>query len=689
MVGESIFETRDPRVRQRQALDLLNDYSHPWDVLAESLQNAVDAINRKYRELVAQALGISRDQLESAIGTAADSVITADKAVHDGNYDQWASDEYWDGSRGRWFAALARELKLTEVKVRTSFETRQKTYAGKIEIQRTVNSRSIEVKDNGVGMSLASLKEAVKKGVTDKGGYSEIGQMGNGLTYLVAACDDFRMESSDGQELSTLAIAGMYSWITGSGPGVANEPLSEPKSGPTTGDTFTRVQLKDIRRVDSDFPDLFDKSMTTQRLVHLIRTKTAVGALHDTLRFPVFDGLRGGSISVQLTDVSGTVQPVVNIPFEFETPGAVVRRMHAGASPPILSLSQAKANIAMHIDIGGNSIERIGMKQSSTGRTLYYYSFLSTREWFREVSRAAGLCDTPSATDIRKIGWYDVIPCIELGVKGMPTGVVVDPPVTGFQGYWGNFRIIILDNDLEFDEGRKTPVGRRVTLYRDCAEHVLFTEVGTEVIGKAIKDAVVPMSLSQMATSHKSFADKRLKSRKSLNYPAVKVGNIPEYEQDVFALFHEMIAGGVLPYYELLDSSSNSQYDAIYRYSIPKAKLGVTVQQVQGQSGTFSETIITEFKHTGQDLILDVAANVKFYYMMDLLVCWTIDSKACARLSATLIKKPAAMVQYWGTTHELRLSPANFMNVGNGRALDVICLEDLIDQLRKGTYKVP
>ena len=49
MPGESIFNTEDPEIRRRQALSLLNDYSHPWDVLAEALQNSIDAINQRYR----------------------------------------------------------------------------------------------------------------------------------------------------------------------------------------------------------------------------------------------------------------------------------------------------------------------------------------------------------------------------------------------------------------------------------------------------------------------------------------------------------------------------------------------------------------------------------------------------------------------------------------------------------------
>jgi hypothetical protein len=687
MPGESIFDPGSPEVRRRQAVSLLNDYSHPWDVLAEALQNSVDAINQRYRDQIANQLGVSSESYERGIEEVASIVIDSDLKIHDNEYSRWTSPEYSSGQRERWYVALGHQLAKEAETIKAAYEAVEGAYLGRISITRVDNARKLIIRDNGVGLSFCELKEAVKKGVTLKHGYSNIGELGNGLTYLISACDLFSLKTSNGQEHSQVNIENMYSWISGR-LDVQEEPLSNPFRIQDPTEPYTEVVMERIRTVDSDYPDLFDPVMTTERLSHLIRTKTSIGFLYDSLRFPVYNTLRKQSMIVELNDMFQGTNQIVRLDFEYHSPAQIVRDLHAGAAPPLITLDGALALLRDHSDIGGHSIEHTGIYRSETGVPLYYACFLANREWFSEASRSARICDKPSEDDIKDIGRHDLAPLIELGIKGMPTGVSVDPPVTGFQGYWGNFYIMILDNRLKFDEGRKTPVGRRVTLYRDCAKHVLFEKISTEVISQSIRDAVVPMNLAQMMATKQAFLDRRLRNRADLNYDKVKIKNIPKYEQDVITLFHEMIGAGILPYYECLDASSQSTYDSIFRYCISKRKMGTIVQQVEGRTGMLDEKIIIEFKPKAENIIEDISKNVKFYYMMDLLVCWSINASECRRLMATVIQKPMNKVKYWGTTHELQLTPVHFMNVGSGRSLDVICLKEFINKLQNGTYNV-
>ena len=117
--------------------------------------------------------------------------------------------------------------------------------------------------------------------------------------------------------------------------------------------------------------------------------------------------------------------------------------------------------------------------------------------------------------------------------------------------------------------------------------------------------------------------------------------------------------------------------------------LGTRAQLVFGNTGTLQEQIVAEYKTHGEDVILDIAKNVKFYYMMDLLICWEIDAKSCQKLSVSVVPKPFSDVKYWGTTHELQLSSSHFMSVGSGRALDVISLNELLKLMNAKKYKVP
>ena len=688
MPGESIFSTESPQIRRRQALSLLNDYSHPWDVLAEALQNAVDAINRRFREQVADKLEIELDVFEKAIEEAADLVVNSDYQLYNTNYNEWASPNYYGGQKGRWFDAVATKLTFSLDKVKAAYESVEGAYIGKISILRNDTTRKLIVRDNGIGMSFDEMKDAVKKGRTIKKGFDDIGELGNGLTYLVSACDSFELETSDGHEHSKLKIDNMHSWITNPTPGLL-EPLSNPEKINDEAESFTQVTMEQLRNIDSDFPDIFGNVMPTERLINLIRTKTAIGFLYSLLRFPVYNTLREESLEIELSDTFQGATRNTHIPLSYRSPSQVVRENWRGATPPIITLDNARASVRAGINIGGHSIESIGIYVSEGGRPLYYCSFVANRDWFKEASKISKACDNPNAPDLSQIGTYDIAPHIELGVKGMPTGINVDPPVTGFQGYWGNFHIIIMDNKLKFDEGRKTPVGRRVNLYRQCAEKVLFDRTKPAIISAAIKDAVIPLSLPQMAEDARAFVARRLANRLLLGYPSVKILNKPKFEQDVIILFHEMVGAEILPYYNCLDASSNSTYDGIYQYKVEKNMLGAIVQQLYGTEGFLEEQLIVEFKHTAASVIEDIAEDVKFYYMIDLLVCWELGVEQCNRLGATFVQKPMDRVKYWGTTHELQLTAVHFMNTGNGRSIEVICLKELIEKLISRTYHVP
>lgn len=689
MSGYSLFET-DKASRKRQARSLLNDYSHPWDVLAEALQNSLDAINKRYRLQIAQQLGISLAVLKTAIEQAAKDAVEKDCEVSSKEYKKWSTKKYAQNLIQEWFEILAEKLGQGVDAVSSAYDSVGRMYAGEISIERMMNSRKIVVKDNGIGMSFDNLRGSLKRGVTFKGSSSEIGELGNGLTYMVSACDNFEMRTCDGNEESTVQIMGMHEWIQDAdGAKGFPEPMSNPDRIGPSSDSFTEVSMESIRRIESDFPDVFDSTMNTSRLIHLLRTKTAVGQIYDLVCYPVFDGFRSNGIEVSLTDDFGGVRSTTQIPFSFGGPADVLEKTSAPTQRPLalLPLKRAKSRIERKQDIGGHALQGRGIYISRSGRTLYHTSFATNRQWYREASLAAGLCDNPGGT-MKSLGTYDVTSGIELAVKGMPTAVRVSPPMTGFQGYWGNFHIIILDNMLKFDEGRKTPVGRRTRLYQDCAEEVLFGDITTGVLKRAIKDAVIPLNLTQMSHERESFIKGRLSGRSPLGRTDVKIRNIPRYEQDVVAIFHELIGCGILPFYHSLDCSSKSTYDAIFEYTIPKSKTGKIVQQVEGSRGSLKEIVIIEYKLNGEDLIEDIASDAKFYYMMDLLVCWDIDSGACRRLSADLQVKPLTHVRYWGTTHELHLSSSVFLSVGSGRALDVISIKKLLHLIDDAKYDV-
>lgn len=692
MPQQSLFGGQEEDLIRKQAQNLLNDYGHPWDSLAEGVQNSVDAINRRYIFLLAESIDIELDELKQHIEDAAEIVVERDKDEYQENYENWSSEEYQDNARERWYDALSNEIGIESGVLEEVDKEVRESYTGEIKIERIDSTRTIKIRDNGIGMSFDELEYAVLKGGSHKdedSSTSEIGELGNGLTYQICSCDDFVIETSDGDDVYRDSVEGMYTWIQNpDGQSVGAQPKSDPTQVSDQSDgRFTEVDMTGIRSVSSDFPDIFSDEMTTDRFVHLLRTKTALGHLYEHLGYPVFDTLRSDEMEIEFIDTTDMGSETVELDFQYNGPKEISEDDNPTATN-LLSRDEAKDRVESNQNIGGSALHHRGIYESASDITLYYHAFVSSRDWYRKASHSLGLCDNPGGS-IDEMDDYDVHPSLELGVKGMPTAVTISSPPGDSIGYWANLHIVIMDNRLEFDEGRKSVVGRRNTLYRNCADEALYDEITTGLIQEAVKDPTVALNVTQMGEERQTFINQNTEDRTDLSYSgipdSVQFAHEPEEEQDVVALFHELISGGLLSPYKCLAASSYSTYDAIFEYEIGLDYIG-RQYQIQESDDPLIENVVLEYKVEGEDILDDISRHQKFYYMMDLLVCWEIDEQACQDVGATLIDKTADSTKYWGTTHELVLEPMHFDHLGSGRNLDVIELRSLLEMVSNGNY---
>ena len=55
-------------------------------------------------------------------------------------------------------------------------------------------------------------------------------------------------------------------------------------------------------------------------------------------------------------------------------------------------------------------------------------------------------------------------------LKGMPTGIKIPEPTTGYAGYWKNIYMLFEDDSLVFDIGRKAVDGRSTRKIKEIAK---------------------------------------------------------------------------------------------------------------------------------------------------------------------------------------------------------------------------
>jgi len=178
----------------------------------------------------------------------------------------------------------------------------------------------------------------------------------------------------------------------------------------------------------------------------------------------------------------------------------------------------------------------------------------------------------------------------------------------------------------------------------------------------------------------------------ALNNPApTELGGVsifskstPRQEQDVIAMFHELVAGGLFKGYRFLGSFSNDPYDSIFEFDYGADQiafdqndqtLGVNPGYLEG-ANTLRRQVL-EYKKSFDGLIEDFDNKDKSPNAVNLVVCWDLGTKYkdvdVFRLSSYLDGNNGTARRFHGATHKLTYGQATFF--------EIISLSDLIEHL--------
>ena len=61
---------------------------------------------------------------------------------------------------------------------------------------------------------------------------------------------------------------------------------------------------------------------------------------------------------------------------------------------------------------------------------------------------------------------------IYIATRGMPTGIEIEPPVTGSAFYWRRVFMLLQDDEMNFDVGRKTLRGRAKPMMQEISRTI-------------------------------------------------------------------------------------------------------------------------------------------------------------------------------------------------------------------------
>ena len=290
-------------------------------------------------------------------------------------------------------------------------------------------------------------------------------------------------------------------------------------------------------------------------------------------------------------------------------------------------------------------------------------------------------------------------PGIQIATNNMPQGELLTIPLKRNIGRQNQAHILIHYDNCRADLGRKGFQKELVEFSQSVAKKIIEKKI-TAVRKYMRKASGGPGNLAR--TQKVDNWKEKFKLHEE-QYPLdiktdcfflplkkISITSQPTREQDVIALFNQLLAGGVIRGIRIMSTNEHFTYDGMFRIAIEKPfenyiydeqinPLGVDKDsQIFGDDELFiSSPKILEYKFSLDGLIEDIESDEKNTNDIDLVVAWETGELYQQNYYITSLIDPDNMYlrEFHGVTHTM-------YNINsNQKELDLIILSELMDML--------
>jgi len=265
----------------------------------------------------------------------------------------------------------------------------------------------------------------------------------------------------------------------------------------------------------------------------------------------------------------------------------------------------------------------------------------------------------------------------------MPQGELLVIPLKRYTGYQRNTFVIVHLNNGNPDMGRKVFQPEVKSLCEKIAVEVTNRMINYRWIVKLDSGSIQPLSPSNELWEWK-INQVNWRSKNPYIYKdagsSVSFLSIPQEEQDVVALYHELIGQGIIRGINFFSSSHHDRYDALVLTNYCNEDFFNEDDNPFGvrsdiQENTESEPKVLEFKKTFDSIVDDFEKEIKFEKEIDFLVCWDVEERYKSRyqLTSLLLGKEGNVRQFYGATHQV------FSASSQQSLFEVCILKDLLE----------
>lgn len=594
-------------------------------------------------------------------------------------------------------------LDATQIKSRAD-----QNYAPKIHVEIDMRSRRVRVVDNGVGMSIDEFKYCLRPNISYKRGSRVRGNKGVGATYLAYGFSQLRIQTKkDGKSLSAILVGGRR-WAEDHSdsvprPTFRSEAFNVPELlGESSGTAFEVMLGNSPGERPRDLGWIGARNAA--QWLSVLRIKTPLGGLYLTtskfraaVRVTVVDP--EGSTTSEETEnceyyypheIPGKVQSLTDIK-------AAIAKVSGDANTKFSRLSSEfkKLDCMYEVWSKGQLLDEEGEFDSALDgeqdrvlierhNVVVYGAFLSSaRQWnaFND-----GVLALRKGQKVMQGG-------LLLATDGMIQGDALVIPLTSAIGYQANAHIIVHFTDGNPDMGRKVfqpelkalaerLAVRAVTVFRRYLQH-RKPDAGPPTI-------LASRALHDWKRQQEAHADRHPLALE-LAEGRICLVSEPQQEQDVVALFHQLLAIRLLKGYRIFATSQSETYDSLYsldyrsagdvQYSREINPLGVS-DRISDHSET--EPKVLEYKFDFDSLVEDFEREVKTAEHIELVVCWSVGSEYKDRfyLKPLLVGDEGGERIQYGATHQA------FSESSQDLRFEVIVLKDLLAYLQDPSAEV-
>ena len=522
---------------------------------------------------------------------------------------------------------------------------------GVIKLQIDCVNKKIKIYDNGIGIPANALPGLLKPFSTSKrNNYESVGEKGVGLKFVIFSSNNFYLKTANSGVTSFAKIDGAYDWKN------SESDIGLPLDTDILDENFvgTEIEVSSVHDADTLF------SLTFEQMRYVLLTKTALGSTK-----AVFDSDSEINISIELdyTD-NNAVHKNESLPFKYFSPMDLIaedRRRNSVIDLQYFNTwmtESDRTDVEKRNKLRDKLIYKFGEVAFTDQRRIKYMAFfLPTRgEWDKRTLSNSLATEDMLADEEWRSTYSFCMPAagITLSVKGMPTGISIDHPNTGFAGYWSNMFILFEDPGAKFDIGRKSVPGRTVGSYRAHAKDIFneFLRVVSRYVGGDIDDSSSDWNKEETFNAISNLV--------SINSDKTSFKKNPtNQEASVAAMFYESIGRGTITGITPLASGYRNRYDLYALWNGRK--------------------IVIEFKSQLRNILRDFNDEIKMFNDMDCVVCWEVtDEDFQALRNKGISVEPIEESELQSNNSGVIPHSTHIMRIPNVRPLYVIDLKQLI-----------